>query len=59
VPLFLCAGGHVRKDIPRLMQRLADEQPGVRWTLRPSVGEAGAVIAAMAEVALAAMESGT
>ena len=54
VPLFLGAGGHVRKDIPRLMDRLMAEHPGVRWTLRRSVGEADAVIAAMAEVALAA-----
>jgi sirohydrochlorin cobaltochelatase len=54
VPLFLGAGGHVRKDIPRLMARLADDHPGVRWTLRPSIGESDGVIAAMADAALAA-----
>jgi sirohydrochlorin cobaltochelatase len=53
VPLFLGAGGHVRKDIPVLLARLADEHPAVTWTLRPAVGEAAAVIEAMAEVALA------
>ena len=53
VPLFLGAGGHVRKDIPRLLARLMDEHPGVRWTLRRSIGEADAVIAAMAEAAIA------
>ena len=52
VPLFLGAGGHVRKDIPVLMARLQAEHPQVRFTLRPAVGEADAVIAAMAAVAL-------
>lgn len=52
VPLFLGAGGHVRKDIPVLLARLQDEHPGVRWTLRPAVGEARPVIEAMATVAL-------
>jgi sirohydrochlorin cobaltochelatase len=52
VPLFLGAGGHVRKDIPQLMTRLTAVHPQVRWMLRRSVGEADAVIAAMAEVAL-------
>jgi sirohydrochlorin cobaltochelatase len=56
VPLFLGAGGHVRKDIPVLMARLADEHPGVAWTLRPAIGEAAAVIDAMADVALASAQ---
>jgi sirohydrochlorin cobaltochelatase len=54
VPLFLGAGGHVRKDIPVLMARLEAEHPGVRWTLRPAVGESATLVAAMADVALAA-----
>ena len=53
VPLFLGAGGHVRKDIPVLMAQLAAAHPQVRFTLRPAVGEAAAVIDAMAAVALA------
>jgi sirohydrochlorin cobaltochelatase len=53
VPLFLGAGGHVRKDIPVLLARLAAEHPAVRFTLRPTIGEADAVIDAMAAVALA------
>ena len=57
VPLFLGAGGHVRKDIPVLMAQLAAAHPQVRFTLRPAIGEAAAVIAAMAEVALAASQT--
>ena len=53
VPLFLGAGGHVRKDIPVLMARLQAEHPGVQFRLRPAIGEADGVIAAMAAVALA------
>lgn len=52
VPLFLGAGGHVRKDIPVLMARLQAEHAAVRWTLRSAVGEAPALIEAMAAVAL-------
>ena len=54
VPLFLGAGGHVRKDIPVLLAQLAQRHPQVRWALRPAVGESAAVVQAMAEVALAA-----
>ena len=52
VPLFLGAGGHVRKDIPVLMARLQTELPEVAFSLRPAVGVAPAVICAMAAVAL-------
>ena len=52
VPLFLGAGGHVRKDIPVLMAQLAAAHPQVHFTLRPAIGEAVAVIDAMANVAL-------
>lgn len=53
VPLFLGAGGHVRKDIPGLLAQLQAAHPGVRFTLRPAIGEADAVVDAMARVALA------
>ncbi|WP_395700842.1 sirohydrochlorin chelatase [Aquabacterium sp.] len=56
LPLFLGAGGHVRKDIPALMAQLMAEHPQVQWTLHPAVGEAAAVIDAMAQVALAAAQ---
>ena len=54
VPLFLGAGGHVRKDIPLLLAQLQSAHPDVRWSLRAAIGEAPAVIAAMAQAALAA-----
>jgi sirohydrochlorin cobaltochelatase len=55
LPLFLGAGGHVRQDLPALVDALAATYPQVRWRLLPAVGEAEPVIAAMAEVAVARM----
>ncbi len=56
VPLFLGAGGHVRKDLPALLQTLAVERPAVAWTLRPAIGEIDSVVEAMAQAAMASME---
>lgn len=50
VPLFLGSGGHVRKDLPQLIQVLAQQHPGVQWTLQPAIGEHPEVIVAMAQV---------
>lgn len=48
LPLFLGAGGHVRKDVPALMAQLAERHPQVRWSLQTAIGELDAVIEAMA-----------
>ena len=52
VPLFLGAGGHVRKDLPLLLAELASLHPQVTWQLRSAIGEADSVIDAMAHAAL-------
>ncbi len=52
VPLFLGSGGHVRKDLPALLDKLRAQYPQIEWLLRPAVGEAAEVIDAMAAVAL-------
>jgi sirohydrochlorin cobaltochelatase len=51
VPLFLGTGGHVRRDLPRLVDELRARHPEVLWSLRAAVGEHPAVIEAMAGVA--------
>jgi sirohydrochlorin cobaltochelatase len=53
VPLFLGAGGHVRKDVPALLADLQAAHPQVTWTLRGAIGARTEVIAAMARAALA------
>jgi sirohydrochlorin cobaltochelatase len=52
VPLFLGAGGHVRKDLPALVQSLAVAHPGVRVRLRNPIGEDPLVIEALAKAAM-------
>jgi sirohydrochlorin cobaltochelatase len=56
VPLFLGAGGHVRKDVPELLAELEIAHPGVHWVLRPAIGEVDSVVQAMAEASLAWLE---
>ena len=51
VPLFLGAGGHVRKDLPRLIGELAQRHPQVNWRLSPAVGETDILIQGMADAA--------
>ncbi len=58
VPLFLGAGGHVRKDLPALLQTLGARHATVQWRLQPAIGEADSVVAAMADAALACIRAG-
>jgi sirohydrochlorin cobaltochelatase len=51
VPLFLGAGGHVRKDLPALAQALARAHPATRFRLAPALGEHPLVIDALAAAA--------
>ena len=51
VPLFLGAGGHVRKDLPELQRDLEAAYPLVQWRVRQAIGELEPVIDAMAAAA--------
>ena len=53
VPLFLGAGGHVRKDLPVLMAALSNAHPAMQWRLQRAIGEVDSVIEAMASAAIA------
>jgi sirohydrochlorin cobaltochelatase len=57
LPLFLGAGGHVRKDLPLLIDRVKAAHPGTAVVLHPSVGETHSVVQAMADVATALLRS--
>jgi sirohydrochlorin cobaltochelatase len=44
--MFLGAGGHVRKDLPRLLVAAVQAaHPGMQVTLHPPVGELGPSVA--------------
>jgi sirohydrochlorin cobaltochelatase len=45
VPVFLGAGGHVRKDLPRL---IAGVKPAMKVTIDPPIGEQTSVVKAIA-----------
>jgi sirohydrochlorin cobaltochelatase len=57
LPLFLGAGGHVRRDLPLLLDGLRARHPGVRWRLAAPVGEWASVVQAMAAVAVDAVDA--
>jgi sirohydrochlorin cobaltochelatase len=53
LPLFLGTGGHLRKDLPPMVEGLRGQYPQVQWTLHAAIGEHEAVVQAMASAALA------
>ena len=54
VPLFLGTGGHLRQDLPRLVDALRAAHPAVAIHLHAAIGEHAAVSEAMARAALLA-----
>jgi sirohydrochlorin cobaltochelatase len=57
VPMFLGAGGHVRQDLPGLVDALRAAHPGLPVVLHPAIGEIDAVTRAMAEAIVATVEA--
>ncbi len=52
VPLFLGTGGHVRNDLPLLIEQLRARYPQVRWQLHPAIGETDRVMQAIADASI-------
>jgi sirohydrochlorin cobaltochelatase len=48
VPIFLGQGGHLLRDLPRLVEELRAAHPEVSFSTVPAVGEDPDVLAAMA-----------
>jgi len=61
VPVFLGSGGHVRRDLPVLLDQLRSEHPGVELVCTAALGEVDAIHRALADAALtlAAASNGT
>jgi len=53
VPVFLGQGGHVRSDLPRLVQAISARHPGVSIRVLAPVGEHDAVLNCIAELCVA------
>lgn len=58
LPLFLGAGGHVRKDLPERVERLRQAFPAVRWHLQAAAGESERLVEALAQIAVESIAIG-
>lgn len=56
VPVFLGQGGHVRRDLPRLLEALRQAHPAVRIDATPAAGEDDAVLQAIAAYCLRSLQ---
>ncbi len=48
-PMFMAQGGHLKRDIPRLLEELRAAYPGIELRLLPAVGEVNAVLDAITD----------
>lgn len=58
LPMFIAQGGHLKKDLPALIEALRTRYPQVVFEQAAPVGEADSVVQAMALQALALSTSG-
>lgn len=48
VPLFLATGGHLKRDLPRMLQDITARHPGLSAQATPPLGEIEAILDAIA-----------
>jgi len=48
-PLFLAQGGHLKKDLPRLLKDMSTQNPGTNISVLPPIGEVTELMNAIAE----------
>ena len=48
-PLFLAQGGHLKKDLPRLLKDLGARHPGTDLSVLPPIGEVTELLDAISE----------
>ncbi len=56
VPMFLGAGGHVRRDLPQWIDTLRKQHPDLRIDATPALGEAPVAVQALAGATLALVQ---
>lgn len=52
VPMFIAQGGHLKRDVPALIEQLRSTRKSVEISLLPAIGEQESVVQAMAAAAL-------
>jgi sirohydrochlorin cobaltochelatase len=55
-PLFMAPGGHIRNDLPRIVEDLRQRHPGVPIAVQSAVGEVPAILDAIAGWVLAGVD---
>ena len=48
-PLFMAQGGHLKNDLPKILDALRADYPGTSLTLLPAIGDVDAILGAIAE----------
>jgi sirohydrochlorin cobaltochelatase len=54
-PLFMAQGGHLREDLPKLLDSIRARHAGVAFTLLPAVGDVETILSAIADWLVAAL----
>lgn len=57
LPMFIARGGHLKRELPEMLQTLQSAYPSVEFVLGNAIGEHEFVVRAMAEAALAVSEA--
>ena len=52
MPMFIARGGHLKRDVPELLEKLRSAHPEVQFSLGGVIGEQEAVVQAMAVATL-------
>lgn len=55
-PLFMAPGGHIRDDLPRIVEDLRTAHPGIPIAIQPAVGEVPELLEAIAGWVLARVD---
>jgi sirohydrochlorin cobaltochelatase len=58
VPVFISVGSHIREDLPRLVEEALVRTPGLDISVAEPLGEAPAMLQAMARYALSPVRKG-
>ena len=52
LPMFIAQGGHLKREVPEMLEKLRSTWPDVEFSLDRAIGEVESVVQAMAEAAL-------
>lgn len=57
LPMFVARGGHLKRDLPLLLDELRQRHPQARFELAGAIGEAESIVQAMAKHALTLVDA--